>query len=175
MAPADALAMLGQVRLPNATKYVVTAGKFDTGKAAKTFNMDAGYPAAPAHLQTLAVWAEVGSGDLRPRDARDLWALGEILRREQDFDFALLLRQAADVDEIWPELMRKVEVEPFAVFGSGMNVMFDVRSDSARELIECLLEFYRSGAVYAIGQYSMDSALAAAAQSLRLERQFATG
>jgi hypothetical protein len=174
MAPADALAMLGKVTLPNVTKYVVTAGKFDTSKAAKTFNIEAGYPAEPAQLQTLAALAEVGSGDPRPCDGRDLWALRAILQQEQDFDFALLLRNAAGVDEIWPELMRKVEQEPFAVFGSGMNVLLNLRHERAREFLDRIQELHSSGAVYAIDEYSMEYALAAAARSLCLEQQFAT-
>ena len=64
---------VGGQNLPNATKFVITTGKFDAEKAASTFNIEGSYPAEPAHLQTLARYAAAGPGEQCFRDGYDLF------------------------------------------------------------------------------------------------------
>jgi hypothetical protein len=173
MAPADVLEMLRQVRLPNVTRYVVTIGKFDTDKLAKTFNIEAGYPADPPHLETLSAWAVVEGDDARLRDARDLFALRAILSKERGFDFAAILRSPTDLDKLWPDLMREMDGKLFATVGSDL-ILFNLRDERAADFIERLWDLHYSGAVYAVDRYTPDLALAAAAEAVWLEQQFAT-
>lgn len=173
MEPADALAIFRQVTLPNTTKYVVTLGKFDTGGSAKTFNIEAGYPAEPPYLETLSAWALASDHEERLRDARDIFALRSILQKDEQFDFAALLRTPADLDKLWPELLRDIEGKLFVTFGSA-NVLFNLSEQRGADTIERLWELHVSGAVYAMEEPSMESALAAAAEAVRLEQQFAT-
>jgi hypothetical protein len=56
---AASLEMLRGIAMPDAEKFVVTTGKFDTQKDARAFNIEADYPAQTAYMQTLARWAEV--------------------------------------------------------------------------------------------------------------------
>ena len=170
---ADSLEMLGQVDLPGATKYVVTTGKFDAHKLAKTFNVEADYPTEPARLQTMAGWAEFP--DLtrsRCRDGYDLFCLRGILAKEGPFDYAIVLRDARDLEKRWPGLCAQIDGKPYLCFeagspavseaSQGCNVMFNLKEDTAAAVLELAWELYASGNVYAMSPYSLDGALATA-------------
>lgn len=174
MAPAQALEMLRQVTLPHAAKVVVTNGKFDTQKAAKTFNLEAGYPPEPAQLQTLSTWAGLPARSSEQyRDGFDLFALRAVLRRDGPFDYVLLLRARADLEERWAELRDQVEGKLFVTFDDD-NVLFDFRDVWTTGFLERAWELYVTGTVYAIDDYSLQAALAAAANAVRLEREIAS-
>lgn len=168
--------MLGSVTLPNVTKYVVTVGKFDTRKIATSFNVEAGYPAAPAYLQTLAVWAERPSrNEPRFRDGYDLHSLRKLLGKEgSDFDYAVLLRSADGFEESWPDLQAGLDGRTFLVFSSASaeertpNVLLSLREKRAIEVLDLALEIYFTGAAYAIDPYSLEGALTAAVDALGL-------
>lgn len=176
---ADRLEMFSQIDLPGATKFVVTTGKFDAQKLARTFNVEADYPAEPACLQTMAGWAEVAdrTGPCF-RDGYDLFCLRRILAKDNAFEYAVILRDAANLEVRWPELQAQVSGRPYVCFGngsaassenlSGYNVMFNMQEDSASGCLELAWELYGSGAVYGMSPYSLETALATALDSLSL-------
>lgn len=176
---ANRLEMLRLVALPNATKYVVTTGKFDAQKLAKTFNINAEYPAEPAYLHTLAAWAEFPDRcEPRFRDGCDLFCLRSILAKNGDFDYAILLREAVGFQERWPNLRAGAEGKMFLSFHEGLsaasdpaaaNVLFNLRDKRASRFLDLASELYRTGAVYAMTPYSLERALMAAVDGLRLE------
>jgi hypothetical protein len=103
---ARSLANLGSVDLPNATKFVITRGKYDAGGAARTFNIDSGYPAEIAMLQSLASAAGCAvRDDPRFRDGYDLFCIRRLLERNAGFDRLLLLREPAGLERSWPEML----------------------------------------------------------------------
>lgn len=165
------LQMLDSFDWPNATKCVVTIGKLDSRTVAKTVNVEAGYPADPAHLQTLAAWAECPHReDARFRDGYDLFCLRRVLEREHGFDYALLVRDASGLMERWPDLLSRIEDRPFLTLSSNENVgalLLNLRDERAPEFLDCAWELYLSGTVYALPTYSFDEALSAAHQAVR--------
>ena len=176
------LEMLRQITLPNATKFVVTTGKFDAQKEARAFNVEADYPAEPALLETLAM--EAGGSDLRDRfrDGYDLFCLRRILAVHDGFDLALLLREADRFDDRWPEL-RCSRNEPFLTFTQqrpdedelnlATNLLVDLRDKRATAFLDRVGMIYASGAAYAMTRYSLDAALSLSWSSLRLEELIA--
>lgn len=179
---AASLDLLRQVTLPNATKYLVTTGKFDSEGAAKTVNVDADYPADPAHLKTLAAWADAGSlGDPRFRDGYDLYCLRRIIARFKGFDYAVLLRSgAAAFQDRWPKLEEGVRGRFFQTFGrpsgaTGKNLVIDLRDERSADFLDAAWEFYSAGAVYGMQGYSLDLALSTAVDSVGLERKLRDG
>lgn len=173
---ARSLEMLGCVNLPDATKFVVTTGKFDAAGSAKTFNVETGYPAEPPALQSLAAWAEVPHGfDPRFRDGYDLYCLRSLLAKNDGFDYAVLLRDATGFEERWPDLKAKLEGRLFLTFhpqlataAASGNVLFDLRDERMPGLLELALDLYLSGAGYALPAYSLESALMTAIEALGL-------
>ena len=178
------LEMLRQITLPNATKFVVTTGKFDAKKEARTFNIEADYPTEPALLQTLAAEA-VGSDlrDRRFRDGYDLFCLRRILAAHEGFDLALLLREADRFEDRWPELRSSIRNELFLTFAeqrpegdelnSATNLLINLRDKRAAAFLDRVATVYASGAAYAMTHYSLDAALSLSWNSLRLEEMIA--
>lgn len=175
MAPAQALEMLQPVTLPNSTKCVVTNGKFDTQKAAKTFNIEGGHSPEPAQLQTLAAWSGLLPARLAEqcRDGLDLFALRAVLQRDGPFDYAVLQRGETAVDDCWTELREKVEGKLFVVF-DGSSLLFDLRDERSSAFLDRAWEMYVTGTVYAIADYSFEAALSTAADAVRLEGEIAS-
>lgn len=168
--PGRSLEMLRSVSLPNAVRYLVTAGKFDAGLSSKTFNVEVGYPREPADLQTLAAWAEVPYlEDARFRDGYDLFALRGILVKACPCDFAVLLRDTARFQEMWPALLLEIVDRPFLARGS--NILFNLRDERTAGVLDFAWELYITGSVYGISPYSFEVTLMTAADSLRLERE----
>jgi hypothetical protein len=173
MAPADALEMLQQVNLPNTTKVVVTQGKFDTQKAAKTFNLEAGYPPDPPRLHSVAAWAGMPvQSAAQHSDGLDLFALRAVILRDGPFDYAVLLRGRTSFDDRWAELREQVNSRLFVVFQEDV-VLFDLRGPLAAAFLDRAWELYVTGTVYAIAGYSLQAGLALAADAVRLEREMA--
>ena len=189
---AESLEQLRRVTLPGAAKYVVTATKFDTQRSARTFNpeAEAGYPAEPAYLQTLAAWAEFPyRSDPCFRDAYDVFCMRQIVARHGPFDYAILIRRAGDFENSWPELQSHVDGRLFLTFEpdagesgransaeTAVQPNLLVRLADARSVafLEMVSEFYSSGAAYSLTPYSLDRALAAAADALQLEQEIAS-
>jgi hypothetical protein len=180
---ADRLEMLRIVPWPNAKKYVVTTGKFDAGKLAKSININAQYPPEPVYLQTLAGW--VGFPDRsgpRFRDGYDLFCLRKILTKDGGFDYAILLREAIGFQDHWQNLRASVEDRIFLTFHDGLsdasdlsascNVLFDLRDRRALRTLDLAWELYLTGAVYALTSYNLNHALTLAVDALRLEDDF---
>lgn len=178
---ADRLDMLGHIKLPTATKFVITTGKFDAHKAARTFNVEADYPAEPAHLQTLARSAETSSWpEPRFRDGYDLFCLRRLLAKHEGFDFAVLLREGTGFDERWSELRSRINGKLFVTFdvkspsapegGTSTNLLIDLTDKRASVLLDRAGRLYASGTVYAIAAYSLDDTLHLALDALRLEQ-----
>jgi len=174
--------MLRELNLPGATKFIVTTGKFDAQKLARTFNVEADYPAEPARLQTMAGWLEVP--DLTVpcfRDGYDLFCLRRILAKDDAFEFAIILRNAAGLEEGWSEILAQVSGKPYLCFengsavqsgaSSGCNVMFNLQEESTPAVLEMAWELYSSGAAYAMSPYNMEKALATALDGVILGLQ----
>lgn len=178
--PLPSLELLRNVTLPNASKFLVVTGKFET-KEVKKFNVEADYPPEPAQLKTLAAWAEVNHAtDPRWRDGFDLFCLRRILKKNGPFSYAILLRTACGFEGGWTELAQKLSDKPFLVFGrnedehsgstSECNVLFHLEGKHSGELIEEAWQVYASGTVYAFENCSFDIALDTAAESLRIQQ-----
>jgi hypothetical protein len=173
------LEMLQGLVLPNATNYVVTTGKFDTGKSAKIFNVEANYPPEPAHLQTLAAWAEIPyRTDPRFRDGHDFFCLKRILSKNDPVEVAMLLRDPAGLEDQWPELMSRLQGRLFLSFrlpapngADRTNVLFNLAVDRSSQFLDLTWEFYSGGGVYGLSPYSVDAALETVAESQRLVRR----
>jgi hypothetical protein len=177
---AAGLELLRNTILPNATKFVVTNGKLDTQKLAKTFNVESGYPAEPVHLQTLAAWAEASRHDPRYRDGYDLFCLRKILAAQDGFDLAVLLRGPVDlgtgatlVTRLQGRLFRSLQAEIPTDPGADerTNVLFDLRDQRIRAFLDHARELYVTGAVYGITPYSFERALSTAGQALQIEEE----
>jgi hypothetical protein len=174
------LEMLGRVALPSAIKYLVTGGKFDTGQLAKSFNVETGYPAEPALLQTLSRWAEIaGPDDLRFRNGYDLHCLRRLLERNDKFDYAVILYDVAAFNHRYLELLSTMEGRSFLTFGqegdevaATPNVIFDLRDERTFTMLELAWDLFATGAVYGISPYGLDDALEAVARSQRLSDTF---
>ena len=177
---AESLQLLRSVSLPNATKYVVTVGKFDTQRSAQTFNAEAGHPAETPHLLTLAGWAEGPEpSDPQFRDGYDLFCLRGIIAQNESCDYALLLREVADVQDRWPILQDEVRGRLFVTFGSAAgapesgarNVLLDLTDNRMPAFLQRAWDLYSTGAAYGVEPYSLDRALATVADALQLERE----
>ena len=174
MAPQQALEMLQQEKLANALLCVITNGKFDTRKTAKTFNIDAGYSPEPPRLQTLAAWAGLPSpGAEQCVEGHELFALRSIIKRDGPFDYVLLQRGPTKIAERWSDLQAKIEGKLFLPV-QHRSVLFNLRDERAPGFLQQAWELYASGAVYAIADYSLKAALSVAADAVRLEREIAT-
>lgn len=173
MEPQQALDLLLQTAIPNATRCVVANGKFDTGEAAKTFNIDGSYSPDPPRLQTLAAWA--GLPERSPqqlRDGLDLLALRGALRKYGKFDYAVLQRDRSRTADRWDKLRKDVDGKIFAVFGTSL--LLDLRDERAAAFLDRVSELYLTGAVYALDDYNLRAALAVAAETVRLEPEIAS-
>jgi hypothetical protein len=170
----EAVARLGRVDLPNVSKYVVTAGKFDSRAIAATLNVEAGYPAEPAVLHTLAAWAERQKpADLRFRDGYDLYCLRRLLANGAEGDLALILRDDTDLETVWPDLQEQIAGQLFLTFPLGNSVLpsilFNLNGPEASAFLDSAWELYLSGSVYAMDPYSLQRALTTASDALRLQ------
>jgi hypothetical protein len=162
------LACLGAIALPNAVKIVVTRGKYDAGTAAKTFNIDSGYPAEIALLQTLATWAgRDHRSDPCFRDGYDLFCIRRLLDRNAGFAQLLLMRDCAGVEQQWPEMLARAADDLFAVSaGDGRNLLVNLADPRSGALLDLVWSLYRSGAAYAIEPYSLGAAMGIAREAL---------
>lgn len=174
---ASSLERLRSLSLPNSTSYVVTTGKFDARKLAKTCNVEAGYPSELTVLQTLAAWVEVPyRADSRFRDGYDLFCLQSALAKADSFDYAVLVRDVASLQESWPELLTRLGTDLFVVFGSGSSiagspsVVLNLANPQLSAFLGCALELYLTGAAYGIPHYSLDEALITAACSAEIRQ-----
>ena len=170
----EALARLNRVVLPNASKHVVTAGKFDSRAIAATLNVEAGYPAEPAVLQTLAAWAEVHDPtDPRFRDGYDLYCLRRLLTNGAEGDLALILREGTELGSNWPELQERIAGRLFLTFPSDQSflpsMLFNLTDPQATAFLDLAWELYFGGSVYAMDPYCLERALTAASDALRLQ------
>lgn len=169
MAPEQALEMLRPAEIPGLTKCVLTRAKFDTKKAAKTFNIEANYAPEPVELQTLAAWSEVGTAECAEQlnDAMELFALRAVIERDGPFDYVILQRQAFDLAERWPALVDELGEKLYLNLGEE-GLLLKLNTPSASDLIDALWELHLTGAVYAMEDYSAGAALALAANAVRL-------
>jgi hypothetical protein len=168
--------LVRQITLPNATKFIVANGKFDAEGAAKTLNIESGYPSGPAHLQTLSAWAEVDVGtDPRFCDGYHIYALRTLVAKESGFDYAILLRQESGLQDRWTELRTELDNGLFLTFGdqpwasAQPNVIFNVGHADGIRFLKCLSDLFETGIVYGLSPYSLHAALSAAAGGLLLE------
>jgi hypothetical protein len=172
--PEDVLARLDRIALPNVSKHVATAGKFDSRGIAATLNVEAGYPAEPAVLHTLAAWAErQDPADPRFRDGYDLFCFRRLLANGVEGDLGLIVRGDCELESIWPELREKLAGQLFVTFPSDTahfpSIFFDLNDPEAPAFLDLAWESYLSGSVYAMDPYSLQRALTAASDALRLQ------
>lgn len=174
------LDMLRDIELPNATKFIVTTGKFDAQKVARTFNVEANYPSEPARLLSFARWACGAIGpEPRFRDGYDLFCLDGILEQNGGFDFAVLVRDAAGLEQRWLELRASVAGALFLTFGpqsaecteaaDTANVVFNLTHAASRPFRDHVHKLYNEGGFYSLDDYRLDKALQLAVESMRLE------
>lgn len=165
---------LGRVDLSHTSKFVVTRGKFDAGTVARTFNIDTGYPAEIAQLQSLATSAgHRFRDDLRFRDGYDLFCIRRLLEKHGGFDLLLLLRDPAGLEQAWPDLSERAARNLFAVDETGRNLVLNLADPLCRAFLEQAWTLYRTGAAFAIPSYDLATALATARDALDLIAPFA--
>jgi hypothetical protein len=168
MEPAKALEMLRPTELPKLTKCVLTNAKFETAKAAKTFNIQANYAAEPERLRTLAASSGRKEGSAEQlADGLELFALRAVIKRDGPFGYVILQRQTADLAGRWPAIVEQAGEQLFVDLGEG-NVLLSLRSPRGQAIVDALWELYFSGAVYGFVDYSFHAAVAAAAQAVEL-------
>lgn len=174
---AASLKRLADIKLPNASKYVVTVAKFDAQGVIKTFRVDGEYDVAPPHLQTLAAWAELPSrSGPRFRDGFDLFCLRALLSNAGAFDYAVVLREGTLSQANYAELIAVLDSKPFVTFhagnsgvtvGSGRNIILNLASDKTM-LLDLAWQLHVSGVAYAMIPYSLDRLMTVASDSLQL-------
>jgi len=158
--------MLRATDLPKLTKCVLTDAKFDTQKAAKTFNIDADYSPLPPQLQTLGAWAGLPPAADAIADAIELYALRAIIERDGPFGYAILQRAAGDIGKQWPALREKIGDRPYLCFEKG-NALLNLGKGNAL-FLDMMWDLYLSGAVYGFDPYSFEAALGIAAEAMQL-------
>jgi hypothetical protein len=168
---AEALARLARTSIPDSRKIVITTGKFDSGDIAARFNVEAGYPAAIAQLQTMASWAGADCRENRPfRDGYDLFCLRSVLAKYRDADYAILLR-SGEIDGDWLKARSRLESSLHAVFpehaDGSCNVAFGLGAASDT-FLDLAWDLYQSGAVFALEPYTLSAALTTAAEALAM-------
>lgn len=171
----SALEMLQSLSRTAATKFLVTTGKFDTQKQARAFNIEAGYPAETALLQTLGRWADVREGqDVRFRDGFDLFCLQRILIENGGFNIAILLRSRSDFEAHWDELLESLEGRLFLTDTTEdePNLLINVADPRATDFLDRAVQLYLSGRAYSLEHYDLDQALNIAAKVVELESCF---
>ena len=170
------LDMMRAVSLADATKVLVTTGKFDTQKEARAFNIEAGYPAETALLQTLSRWAEVPKWpDIRFRDGYDLFCLQRILGHYDGFDIAVLLRDGSGFEARRASLLRDLGDGLFLTTDTGegaANLLIRVADPRAEVFLDRAVQFYVTGRAYALEPYDLVQALTLAARTVELEFGF---
>lgn len=170
----EALTRLNRIVLPNASKHVATAGKFDSRAIAATLNVEAGYPAEPAVLHTLAAWAERHDpADPRFRDGYDLYCLRRLLENGAEGDLALIVREDTELERIWPDLRERIARQLFLTFPIDNSffpsILFNLNDPEAPAFLSIAWELYSSGSAYAMDPYSLQRALTTASDALRLQ------
>jgi len=168
MPPAEALEMLRPTELPKLTKCVLTDAKFETAKAAKTFNIQANYAAEPEQLRTLAAWSGLKDGAAEQlADGLEIFALRAVIERDGPFGYIVLQRHVADLARRWPAMAEEADEKLYLDLGDG-NVLLSLRAPRGSAIVDCLWELYLSGAVYGLIDYSFRAAATAAAQAAEL-------
>ena len=177
---ANTLEMLRPISLPNATKFVITTGKFETVEGVRPFNVEANYPPEPPYLQTLATLAEMPVfPEPQFRDAYDLFCLRALLAKHPLFDVAVLLRDGSNFESCWPELLDSLAGKLFLPFelrpadnseSPNTNLVIDLRDKRASTFLDQVGRFYASGAAYAIEAYTLEWALHLAMEGLRFQQ-----
>lgn len=168
MLPAEAIEMLRPAELPRVTKCVLTEAKFDTGKAAKTFNIGAKYEREPVELQTLAHWSGLKGGSAEQLDdGLELFALRAVIERDGPFGWLILQRRAADLTPRWPALVKKLGDRLYLDL-DDRNVLINLRAADGPTFIEAWWDLHLTGAVYGFEDYREGTAMAAAAQAVAL-------
>jgi hypothetical protein len=165
--PADALELLRPADLPKLTKCLLTDAKFDTKRAAKTFNIEADYPPETALLRTLAGWSGLGDDAAEAlADGLEVFALRSVVDRDGPFGTVIVQRSPSDFTQRWSALIEQLGNELYLELGQG-NVVLNLNAGS-KALLDALWTLYETGAVYGFSDYSFSAALAAAADSVRL-------
>jgi hypothetical protein len=169
MPPEQALEMLRPAEIPGLTKCVLTTAKFDTKKAAKTFNIEANYAREAVELQTLAAWSELGAelSAERLADGLELFALRSIIERDGPFEYVILQRQASALAERWPALKDEIGERLYLDLGNE-GLLLNLAGPYGSALIDTLWELHLTGAVYGLENYSLAAALAVAADAIGL-------
>ncbi|MBA3576605.1 MAG: hypothetical protein H0W39_03170 [Sphingomonas sp.] len=174
MPPTQALEMLRPAelpkltKLPRLTKCVLTNTKFATGKAAKTFNIEANYEPEPVQLQTLAGWSGLKERSAEQlADGLVLFALRAVIDRDGPFGYVILQRQAADLSQRWPALEEEIGEHLYTDLGDG-NTLLNLRGPGGSAFVDALWELHLTGAVYCFDDYSLAATLAVAAQAVEL-------
>jgi hypothetical protein len=168
MLPGDALEMLRRAELPRLTKCVLTEAKFDTKKAAKTFNIGAKYEREPVELQTFAHWSGLKGGSSEQlADGLELFALRAVIEREGPFGWLILQRRPADLTQRWPQLVNDLGDQLFLHFDET-NVLINLRAERSAAFLGAWWDLHISGAIYSFDSYSESKAMAVAARAVAL-------
>jgi len=175
-------ASLERLRLlssPIFKKFAVTTGKSDSVRDVKGFSMEANFPPEPAYLQTLGSWAgNADPTDQRFRDGYDLFCLRAIISRNPGFKFAMLLREANELDDRLMSLLNKAEDSLFLAFdaesdhasdaNSRRNLLVNLSDPRSGDFLHFAWQLYVTGAAHAIDPYSLEEAMKAAAEGVRV-------
>jgi hypothetical protein len=165
--------ILREVDLPNSTSFVVTTGKVEVAPGIRTHNVEAGYPLDLPFFRTQSSWAHPGrTEDLCFRDGYDLYCFRGLLRKHPAFQLAILLRKGPHLRARWDGIEQALAGNPFVTFGAAPgddgengNLLVDLRHERAMTFLDLAVDFYRSGAAYAVDPYTLNGSLKLAAQA----------
>lgn len=172
--PASALALVETIAVPGGERLVLTTGKFDTRKRARTLNVEAGYPPSIVAFQNRFLDADGINARLHYEDGFDVLSISESMDRLSGFDFLIMMRTAFEQPADWSQVLDWNAIQHFRLFGSRIdaqaagpdarNLLIDVRA-SDQLFLHALRDLFQTGSTFAIEPYSLEQTLCTAADA----------
>lgn len=166
--PDRALSRIEQITLPAGERLVLSSGKFDARKRARTLNIEAGYPAAMIAFQNRFRHADDVDARLHFEDGFDILSISESMDRLAGFDFLLMMRSDIKQSIAWPDVTDQMRNRHFLLFDSEIgaaavtpearNILIDLR-DPKKAFLLAMRDIYQTGAAFAVEPYSLATVL----------------
>lgn len=173
--PERCLALVEQIAIPADQRLVLSSGKFDARKRARTLNIEAGYPAAMIAFQNRFRLANDRDAQLHFEDGFDILSICENIDRLSGFEYLLLMRRAFKQPSSWSDMTEQMNGRHFLIIDLMMgsdenvsdtcNVLIDLR-DSERLFLLALRDIFETGTAFAIEPYSFQKVLDIAADAV---------
>ncbi|MCW2411753.1 MULTISPECIES: hypothetical protein [unclassified Sphingobium] len=146
-------------------QFVLVSGKVKLPSGMRSFNIEMGYPAEPAHLITHAAWAwSPGRHGPQYRDARALFCLSRFVSQHPEADeIALILGEPGESvspsDGGDPPPLAAVLSSTKDGGGTCDVILFDRKAPNADIALAIATDMALSGAIYSVEPYSLSALL----------------